>query len=159
MAFIDRAEPVMAFPLMVNRLLRQPGDAPVPGLFIISFERGRAETVAFMGEVAVAAGDPLPLKLPAADEQFLIDLMFDEEYQQSRRRRLPDSITKGHRVYAVDLAVHPHYLPDRHLSDGVPMVPCLAEPGDQGRVRAIPYWCAFDVPPPPWAERCGVFIA
>ena len=89
----------------------------------------------------------------------LIDLMFDEEYQQARRWRLPESITAGHRVYAVDLAVHPHYLPERHLSDEMPMVPCLAEPGDQGGVRAIPYWCAFDVPPPPWAQWCGVFIA
>jgi hypothetical protein len=158
LAFIERAEPVMAFPLMVNRLLRQPGDAPVPGLFIITFDRGRAETVAFMAEVAVVAADPIPRKLPEADEQALIDLMFDEEYQPSRRRRLPDSVTAGHRVYAVDLAVHPHYLPERHLSDEMPMVPCLAEPGDQGRIRAIPYWCAFDVPPPAWAERSGVFI-
>src|SRR5688572_2350395 len=37
LGFIDRAEAVMAYPLMINSMLRRPGDAAAAGLFLISF--------------------------------------------------------------------------------------------------------------------------
>src|SRR5687768_364488 len=38
LAFAERAEPVMGFPLMVNSMLRSPGTEPATGLFLICFE-------------------------------------------------------------------------------------------------------------------------
>ena len=148
----DRAEAVMAFPLMVNSMLRSPGDAAAPGLFLVTFERDVSMNL--IAEFGQAVLEPTGRGLSKADEDFLIRLMLDEEYQRSRRRLLPMSITKGIRCYACDLAIHPWYLPGRHISDQIPMIPCLAEPGDRGEIRAVPYWLAFDVPPPPWAENC-----
>ena len=158
LAFIERAQPVVAFPLMVNSMLRAPGDRPAPGLVIISFDPA-ADSVAAMAEVALAAGEPVGRGLSPEDEAALIELMLDEQYQPSRRRPLPGSVTKGARVYACDLVIHPLLLPDRHLSDDVPFVACLAEPGERGQIRTIPYWCAFDVPPPPWEKDAPVMIA
>ena len=38
-------------------------------------------------------------------------------------------------------------------------VPCLAEPGEQGRIRQMPYWVVFEnAPPPPWADQCPVML-
>jgi hypothetical protein len=160
MAFIDRAEAVMAYPLMVNSMLRSPGDVPAPGLVIISFDRGEPETIPYMADVAIKAGEAIGHGLPPDDEQFLIDLMLDEEYQRSRRRRLPDSVTRGHRVYACDLSIHPWYLPGKRLNDEAPFIPCLAEPGEAGQIRAVPWWCVYpDYQPPPWASECPVLIA
>ena len=95
---------------------------------------------------------------PDEDRKFLILLMADEEYQRNRRRRLPDSITGGHTVYACDLGISPDYLPFRKINEEMPVIPCLAEPGDSGQIRIVPYWCAFGVTPPAWAEECKVAI-
>lgn len=157
-AFIDGAVGVMAYPLMVNSMLRSPGSEPVPGLFIVSFDSGTGGNVAYMADVACRVMMP-PADLPGPDRQFLHDLMDDEEYVRARRRRLPASVTGGRAVYAVDLAVHPLYLPGRHLSDDAPMVPCLAEPGEKGEIRCIPYWCVAPVPPPPFASETPVVTA
>ena len=159
LAFIDRAECVMAFPIMVNSLLREPGERPVPGLFVMSFDDGPPQTLEFMAEVILAMEDIDSAKVSPDDARFLTELLLDEEYQRSRRRKLPVSITAGHTIYACDIAVNPLYLPNRHLADEFPLVPCLAEPRDHGQIRPIPYWCAADALPPAWAARCGVFVA
>jgi hypothetical protein len=158
LAFIDQAEAVMAYPLMINSMLRSPGEKPAPGLVITTFEHGETDRVSFMADVALAALDPIGKGLPEPHEAFLVELMLDEDYQRSRRRKLPLSITGGRIIYACDLFVHPLYLPDRHLSDEMPVIPCLAQPGDVGEIRAMPYWCAFDVAAPEWANRTPVVL-
>jgi hypothetical protein len=47
----------MAFPLMVNSMLRQPGTERAPRLFIISFDHEAGESVSFMGTLAERVGD------------------------------------------------------------------------------------------------------
>lgn len=155
--FIEQAEAVMAVPLMVNSMLRRPGDRPVPGLFIISFEGGEAQTTGFMTEVATAVLRPgAGNAVPDADIEAIVAIMADETFQRGRRRQLPGTVTRGYAVYACDLAVHPWYLVGQHLSDAMPFVPCLAEPGPEGRIRAVPYWCITDGPWPEIASRCPV---
>ena len=157
-AFIENAKAVMAFPLMVNSQLQSPGQRPAPGLVLVAFDP-KADSLQFMSEMAVTAGDPVGRNLPPRDEAALIELMVDEEYQRSRRRLLPPAVTRGVPVYACDLSIHPLYLPDQHLCDEMPMIPCLAEPGDAGQIRHVPYWCAFEAPPPAWARFAPVMTA
>jgi hypothetical protein len=156
--FVDRAQAVMAYPLMVNSMLRHPGDEAAAGLVIISFDDGPPTTVEFMAGVCVAIGEAESSNADSEVARWARELMGDEDYQRSRRRRVPAELTKGHTVYACDLGIAPWYLPDRHLSDEIPMIPCLAEPGDTGRICAIPYWVAFDAPEPQWARGCKVAI-
>jgi hypothetical protein len=66
--------------------------------------------------------------------------MFDEQFKPFRRRKVPTSITRGPTVYACDLLIEPGLLPDKHISDNVPFLPCMAEPGEIGRLLLIPYW-------------------
>lgn len=156
--FVDRAHAVMAAPLMFNSALGSQGDRPAPGLFIVTFDPGAPRSTAYFAEVALAVMECGTPQMTESDKKFLADLMGDEQVQRHRRRRLPTSITRGHTVYACDLMVPPYYLPNRQINEEMPFVPCLAEPGDAGDIRVIPYWCAFDVTPPPWEENCKVAL-
>lgn len=157
--FAERAELGFAFPIMVHSAIRQPGDAQVPGLFLLTFDPALAHRREEIADVALAVLAPSPEQLPAADVAYLEGLMADEEYQRYRRRPLPASATKGMPFAAIDLALSPYYLPERHLGRDLPFVPVLAVPGEQGWVRQMPYWLVFDGPAPPWAAACPVMIA
>jgi hypothetical protein len=150
LAFAERAVPVMAFPLMVNSLLRRPGTDRAPGLFLISFDP-RVDA-GFMGELAERVGAHDAQTMTRAEYDFCRGLMADEEYRVYRRRELPPGLTKGAVVYAVDLVISPLLLSGRHISDEMPLVPCMAEPSDDGRVMQMPYWIATGGPPPGQAE-------
>jgi len=156
LAFAGRAVPVMAFPLMVNSLLRRPGLDRAPGLFLISFDP-RAD-VRFMTELAERVGGGESSGMTADDYDFCAGLMADEEYRVYRRRKIPPGLTGATVVYAVDLVVSPLLLPGKCISDQMPLVPCMAEPGDDGRVMQVPYWLVAGTPPPGQAEN-NEFIA
>lgn len=153
LAFAERAEPVMAFPLMVNSMLRRPGTERAPGLFLICFDRAAGESVRFMGDLAERVGGGSSAGMSHADYQFCRALMADEEVRIFRRRKLPPSLTSGVTVYAIDLYISPLLLFGRHISDDLPLVPCMAEPGDDGRVMQAPYWLIYGFPPPGEEEQ------
>src|SRR5687767_10466523 len=52
--FIERAVPVMAYPIMVNSILRRPGTQPSAGLVLVSFEQ---VAPAEMAEIALRLED------------------------------------------------------------------------------------------------------
>lgn len=158
LAFIDRAEACMAFPMMVNTLLRKPGNQPYPGLFLVSFERGKPEQLDFGIGVMCRFEDPNSANIPEEDIKTFDEMMADEQFQANRRRIIPPSFTDGHVMFACDIPVHPWYLVNQHINDEMPLVPCLAEPGVSGQIRAIPYWCAFDTTPPHWAAQTPVML-
>jgi hypothetical protein len=158
LAFVERATLVMASPLMVNSLLRRPGETHLPGLFLLSFDF--TVPISEIAEVALQALAPDAAKVGASDADYVRSLLADEEYQRCRRRRLPDTVTGGRAFYAVDLAVSHWYLPNRHISDDLPAIPCLAESGEAGCIRQIPYWLAFPgTPPPSWVATCPAMLA
>jgi len=157
--FAERATLVFATPLMVNTLIREPSDQAVPGLFICTFDTAASSQRKLIADIAMKVTMPDLAKLPAADVNELECLMSDEEYQPNRRRRLPQSVTGKHVFYAVDLALASWYLPNQALSQSQLSVPCLADAGDQGSIRHIPYWCLPNVPPPLWAVDCLVLMA
>jgi hypothetical protein len=142
-AFSARAAPVMAYPLMVNRALRSPGNDPSAGLVLISFEPA-GNSLQFMADLAVKVGEGTAPDLSAADREFCERLMDEEQYVMSRRRRLPPTVTGGPTVYACDLAIAPQLLERRHIPDDSPLVPCVAEPGDSGRICQMPFWVVMN---------------
>jgi hypothetical protein len=150
-AFAERAVPVMAVPLMVNSILRRPGTERAPGLFLISFD-DRAG-VDFMADVAVRVGLARRRTMSPDDRAFCRALMRDEDYRIYRRRKLPPTLTDGVEVYAVDLAISPLLLAGRHIPNHMPLVPCMAEPGDDGRTMQMPYWIVTGEEPPGVAEK------
>jgi hypothetical protein len=85
--------------------------------------------------------------------------MADEDVRIYRRRKLPVGVTGGPTVYAIDLIVCPLLLNGRHIADEMPLVPCMAEPGDDGRVMQMPYWLATGAPPPGPAEQQEFLIS
>ena len=152
LAFAERAQPVMGFPLMVNSMLREPGSQPAPGLFLICFEKGTGERLVFMSELAARVGAPDPQSMSPEDFAFCSALMTDEEFHPFRRRRLPQSLTGPVPVYAIDAAVSPLLLHGRHISDEMPLVPFMAEASDHGRILQMPYWFIAGTAPPGEAE-------
>jgi hypothetical protein len=151
--FARGAKGVMAFPLMVNSMLRRPGADKAPGLFLISFDEQQGNSIKSMGGVAIRVGEASSANMSAADAAFCEALLADEDFRPFRRRKLPDAITDGHPVYAVDLAVSQLMLAGRHISDEFPLVPCVAEPGDQGRIVQMPYWLVNGNLAPTESER------
>jgi hypothetical protein len=157
--WINGAELVLASPLMVNSMLRRPGTEAAPGLFLIYFFDGRNIPLAEVAEVVRMIEAP-PEGASAADRLYLKNLMGDLEYARNRRRPLPASISGGRVYYVVDLAVSPWYLLNNHISNEMPFVPCLAERGETGKIRAIPYWTAVnDLKPPPHVGKCPILLA
>lgn len=160
--FAERAKVVLAYPLMVNSMLRSPGEAPATALVIISFDPYVAHDTMMRLAADLSAGGS-----PASndnDRAFADALMSDEDFKAFRRRKIPASITGGPEVYACDLAVHPLLLRGRHVLDDWPFVPCAAEPGDSGRIAQIPFWVFEGCEPPasnlPEAEaaKIGLFL-
>jgi len=133
--FLKAATPVMAYPIMVNSTLRRSGTKPSAGLVIFSFdELSQSEMLDLISRIEHADAPSEP------DRKFLSQLLNDESYKPNRRRRLPASITGGKIVYACDLWIPPLLLKNNCLE--IPYLPCMAEPGDKGRINVLPWWIA-----------------
>jgi hypothetical protein len=138
LAFAEQAVPVMAHPLMVNSALRKPAGISAPGLVIISFDRAAQDDPGRMPAIALRLLE-LSLEDPASgtDAAYANDLFADEEYQPHRRRKLPASLSGDLTVYACDLMIHQALLHKGFLDE--PHIPCMATPGDTGRIEMIPH--------------------
>lgn len=134
-SFARAAVPVVGYPLMVNGMLRRPGRRPATGLVMIAF-RPHPNDPGEMFDIArsVASGiadDP-------GEARFLRELMADEEYTPNRRRRIPPGVARGRELYACDTSISPLFLRDGHVSDTHPLIYCIAEPGEGGRIMQLP---------------------
>lgn len=137
--FARNSQVVMGFPVIVNTMLLEPQDEPSAGLVLICFDPSPSATQLLASLVERIADDDGP-QFDGADRDLAQSLLDDEEHQLFRRRRLPDSMTGGRAVYACDLMITPGFLVGKHVSAEMPLIPCLAEPGDKGRILHLPYW-------------------
>ncbi len=48
----------------------------------------------------------------------------------------------GRQAYACDMQVVREFLPGGYLREECPLVPCMAEPGDDGRILHLAWWVA-----------------
>jgi hypothetical protein len=135
-AAAERSIPVMTYPLMANRALMRRKGALAPALVIGTFD---ADATA--GEMA-----DLARKMMTVDHQdvsdesrIAVNKMFEvEKYTPGRRRLVPEDLTGGRRVFAFDLMMIGDYLPTGALK--MPLIPCLAEPGEAGTIQMVPWW-------------------
>lgn len=130
----ERSVPLMTFPIMANAaLLRQKG-AVVPALVIATFEPDA--TAEEMTDLAVKL-DTVDYQRVTEETRHAVEAMFrDVHYTPGRRRIIPDELTGGRRVYAFDLMMLGDYLPTDTFQ--IPLVPCIAEPGDHGTIQMLP---------------------
>jgi hypothetical protein len=141
--FAESAVPVMAYPLMVNSLLRSPGTHAAPGLFLICFESSDKPNSQIESTVLKFI-ERENSSILQADRDFCRSLLADEQFVPFRRRKLPKTLTDGAAIYACDLAVQSQLLFRQHILDEFPLVPCMAEPGERGRILQMPYWFIAD---------------
>lgn len=135
--FAEGAVPVLAVPLMMSSMLRRPQDDPAAALVMMSFDAGDG-SVSRMCDIACRMDERSDLS--PADQRFVAEMMNDVDYHAFRRRAIPPSLAGGMTVYACDLAIQPELLAGRCVSDELPLIPCMAEPGVTGRIVVMPYW-------------------
>lgn len=152
--FANTARPVLAYPLMVNSMLRRRGEEPATGLVMISDYPISPDV---MMDIAIevssgAASDP-------KDADASHRLMSDEQFNSNRRRPIPAGVARGLPLYACDLGISPLLLQDGYVSDRSPVIPCLAEPGPVGRIAQLPHWlvAGLPCPSPTHAEHLAQF--
>jgi hypothetical protein len=135
-AAAEHSVPVMAYPLMANRALMRRNGTVAPALTIGTFETDarNEEMVTLAKRMLMVAHQDVSRESALT----VIKMFEDEEYAEGRRRVVPNDLTGGRRVYAFDLMMIGDYLPTDTLE--LPMVPCLAEPGETGTIQMIPWW-------------------
>jgi hypothetical protein len=130
----ERSDLVMTVVLMANNLLNQPKGVIAPGLVIGSFEEG--VTPNELAEIAGRVDGASLGEFGDEAQKAINDMMSDLGYREGRRRRLPEAITEGRLVYAFDLNIIGDFLNESPTE--LPLVSCLAEPGDEGTIQHIP---------------------
>lgn len=140
------ARPIKTYPVMVNTLLTKTPGAIAPGLVIGSFKPRAAQDEEYWLDLMVkfALIDPDAVETP--EEKRAIAWLQDERYVESRRLRLPRSLTGGHEVYAFSVM-----LMGDHFRGGIVDghdIHCVAVPGDVGAIQHIPWWIAEGKPAP-----------
>ncbi len=125
---------------MVNTLLtRKPGTI-APGLVIGSFKPRVAQDEEYWIDLLAKLTFLDPNSMETAEERGALAWMQDERYVESRRLRLPRSLTGGHEVYAFHVKLLGDYFRGG-IVDGEDFH-CMAVPGEVGAIQHIPWWIA-----------------
>jgi hypothetical protein len=149
--FAQHAQFVWAYPLMVNQALLRPGEEPAPGLTLISFDEDLTESELAQWVIDICGGGASQWTLE--ERAFADKLMNDIQFSMHRRQMLLKSLTKNHTIYACDLYIFRDFLPEGYLKNGQPCIPCMAEPGNAGRIIHLPWWIWADKPAPTVAKE------
>lgn len=146
----------VAYPLMVNTLLKQPNAVRSPGLFFAHLPASRSETPMSFDESVDLGGTICELSMGvapdgrpelAAFQTWAQQVFEDEEFQFGRRRMIDPKLASRPNVYLCDLVVDPLLLPDGHMSGRTTFLPVLAEPGPRGATVVMPHWLVTGAPP------------
>jgi tetratricopeptide (TPR) repeat protein len=129
---------VRAVLVQANSHLFAPGLTQYPGYVLFSLERELNQSPDFLLQLAESMFDLKGIECETADDRFVSALITDEIHRGDERARLPSSFTEGHSVYGSGLMFPRQFLKDGHLTTRV--FPCLAELGEQGRIRLAPHW-------------------
>jgi hypothetical protein len=132
----ERSVPVMTYPVMANRVLMQQKGTVAPALMIATFDVDvTLEAMTTLAKIMMMISHQ---DVSHESKVAVIKMFEDVDYTPGRRRIVPEDVTGGRRVYAVDLMVISDYLPTDTLK--VPLIPCMAEPGDTGTIQMLPWW-------------------
>ncbi len=131
--------PVWGVLVQANQLLFAPGDRNHPCLVLFSFEPagGHIDYLQRLASAIFALKETRPTD---PDLRLVAHYVTDERAVKYRRRKLPTSFTGGPTVYCADLIIVRSCLPNGFLTEKV--LPCIAEPGEQGALELLPWWMA-----------------
>jgi hypothetical protein len=135
----NHAVVVNACLIQANAELYQPGPEDLPALVLFTLDR--SVSVDSLERLAAQIGE---LKYRELAEPDLIEAAkgpqaSDAGWSYHRRFRVPAKLTGGAVVYAGDLWVRRPFLPNGYFKgDGPHVLPCLAEPGDEGGLEQLP---------------------
>lgn len=119
----ERGDPTIGWIIQANPNLYKYDTADYPAFVLVSPDPDTADDSAFMADLADRLGALRgKRRLTDRDEQFVVDVLEDEEYTAGRRDRVPKSLTGGRRVTIAHIWVFYRHLPDKQLT--LPYVMC-----------------------------------
>jgi hypothetical protein len=121
--------------VQANEALLRPGPRDLPCMVLITFE-DFPDQERYLRRLAERVYALKGLDLDDPDARYVSNLVTDERAMKYRRRPLPPSFTGGRVVYAADLIIHRPFLRRGYLVER--LLPCLAEPGDEGFLDLLP---------------------
>lgn len=133
----QRGTRVIGALVQANMALYDPGPEDLPCLVLISFEPQFQQHPEWLSELALHIYSFKGREFTNPEAAYVSSLTTDEIAERHRRRRLPDSFTRGACVYAADLWIYRSFLP-RGFVLSHERLPCVAEPGEQGRIELLP---------------------
>ncbi len=135
----QKGVPVWGVLIQANQLLFEPGERNHPCLVLFSFEPAGGH-IDYLQRLAGSIFELKETQQTDPDLRVVANYVTDERSVYFRRRKLPISFTGGPTVYCADLTIVRSCLPKGFLTERV--LPCLAEPGEQGALALLPWWMA-----------------
>src|SRR5262249_39608173 len=133
-----RGVPVTAALVQANNRLFEPGREPLPATTLFTFDKHIPDRDAWLDQMARRVFRLKTEEPQNDDEAEVAQLTGEGRARMYRRVELPSSFTGGPTVYAADLIICPWFLRDGCLRDR--LLPCVAEPGEEGAFEHLPYW-------------------
>jgi hypothetical protein len=136
--WVDRAVPVKAWIVQANDSLFKKGtNTHAPCLVLFSLQSGYTSNLAYLQDLAariyaLRGTNPSDPELVAT-----AGITEDEQYVLNRRRVVSAGFTGGPKIYTADLMIDRRCLWKGRLNG--PILHCLVEPGDEGRIELIPW--------------------
>ncbi len=131
---VRHGELVDAVVVVAEDAIRKSGSRDVPCLAFVTFDRAISTSFLLnLAEMARALRGTRPANPGLAEVAAIVG---EKAHRFYRRRRLPESFTRGTVVYAADLCLYRSRLRNGILEGD--RVPCFAEPGDRGGIEQVP---------------------
>ena len=120
--------------VQANAMLFSPGDDDMPALVVFGFDPDIPvdELHRVASELAVLKDE----SFPDAYRQALSALTTDELFVYQRRRKLPLELTNGLTLFAADIMLFRHNMPEGRLTDS--LLTIMVQPGEWGMIEHLP---------------------
>jgi hypothetical protein len=139
---ISKAVPVWATLVMANTALFKPGPTREvwPGLVLVTFDPALANDPPLMSALVQRLWHLKTNPSPLPEVQKAVEWIMEERpiKREGHRYRLPNELTDGVAVYAVDIFIRRAYLKDGFLTPETGRFPCLIEPDENGKIWHVP---------------------
>jgi hypothetical protein len=138
-AALQNHVPVLGVVVLGNDSLFGTKGVVAPALFLGCFDTSDENTLERLGPTASALAD-LHGKDPAnytGSLQEACRIVNDDSYRADRRRRLPQGLVEGNKLWLFDLMLVSEDLPAPDLRDS-PYLVCMASPGESGSIIQVP---------------------
>jgi|GEM_PF-2345217 len=129
-----RSVPITTFPLIANSALMRQKGAIAPARVIGTFETDATDEEVEELFFKICSTDSKDVSQEAG--AVLRTMREGQIHEPGRRIVVPEELTGGRRLYAFDVMVLNDYLLTETLE--IPIIHCVAEPGETGSIQMIP---------------------